>query len=95
MIVKGKTKSGFPFQIDSDKLLSWKFAKAMRDSENKKNGGKQVSGYVTMVEILLGDTQALEDHLGGDPSIEQISEEIGEMILKVRDEIKNSQSLSQ
>lgn len=99
MIVKGKTTSGFKYEVDSTAFSSWDYieATAMSQSENES---EQVQGYVNMVKLTMGKDgmKKLKEHLGEKMQFADVNREVTEITQKVVKEVKeakNSQSLQQ
>ena len=53
-MVKGKTKSGFKFEIDENKLNEWDVFEAIADMSSG-DAQRMVQGTVTFVNTVLGD----------------------------------------
>lgn len=83
-MIKGKTKSGFEYEISENCLKDWRFLtliKAMR----KHNQIKQVDAFVEYIEYLLGDegVERLSEHLvdeNGNVPIESVIAEFNEIM---------------
>ena len=66
MIVKGKTKSGFKFEVESKRTESWKFMDAIKIMKKKNSSDEaKVFAVMDLAEIILGDDglDALQEHL--------------------------------
>ena len=90
----GRTKSGFKYKIDENKLRSWEFVKLAK-ALSKDETGALVTDYI---EFVLGDdqAQALAEHSvhDGYSDIRIMLEEVTEIIRKVTDSTaKKSQPL--
>ncbi len=57
--VKGTTKSGFKFAIDSDVFKDWRFLRAVRKSGNS-TGEEQIDAGFEMIELLFNDPKEEE-----------------------------------
>lgn len=86
--IRGITKSGFDFEIDTDAADDWETLKIIRKTND------DASYIVDLAERLLNPEQLirLEEHcrVNGKVSISSINEEITEM-LNQADQLKNSQ----
>ena len=93
--MKGKTKSGFQFNIDERILDDWRVVDAIGLSESS-DASEQIQGARTLVDLILGtEKQKLLDFLaeknnGFVPTTEMVKV-IAEIITESR-ELKNSQS---
>ncbi len=62
-MVKGKTSSGFEFEVNEKVTKSWEFTKTVKLVKSRDDAD-QVSGVVDIVHMLLGNQEdALMDHL--------------------------------
>lgn len=80
------TKSGFKCRINKDIINSYAFLKMIAKLD------KNPISVVDLVTMLLGDQEdKLMKHLGGNPSVEEVSNEVSDIIeqLKNNDDIKN------
>ena len=87
-MIKGKTKSGFSFELDKDRLNNYELLEAIEELEENPLVLSRV------VNLLLGkeQTKRLKDHLRTENGIvptEKMSEEITE-IFQNQGETKNS-----
>lgn len=78
MIITGKTKSGFSYKIQRERLENYELLEAIGESE------ENASAMPKVVKLLLGkeQTNKLKDHLrteDGIVPIEKLSEEITEI----------------
>lgn len=84
---KGKTKSGFEFEIEDSTLESWELLEAINEVEDNP------VRIVKLVNLLLGDEQkkALVKHLGGRPSVADMNAAVTEIfdVCKSDASIKN------
>lgn len=84
---KGKTKSGFEFEIAQEVLESWELLETINEVEDNP------IRIVKLVTLLLGTEQKkkLIEHLGGHPTTVQMNEAITEIfnLCKENDNIKN------
>lgn len=81
------TNTGFKCKIDKSIINSYAFLKLIAKLEEKP------TLMVDIVSLLLGDQEEkLMKHLGGTPSIEEVSNEISNIIEKLKEdnETKNS-----
>lgn len=80
-MITGKTKSGFPFAISRNKIDSYKFLRMIDDADQNP------TRIVRLIFYLLGDQEnALLEHLGGDPSIEQMNEAVTDIFAAIRED---------
>lgn len=91
-MLKGKTKSGFSYNIDERKLKDFRMVKAIADVESP-DAGIQIRGMVDLANWLLGDrVEALEDHVRknneGFASVELVYAEVFE-IINSQNKLKN------
>ena len=87
-MIKGKTKSGFSYELDKERLNNYEFLEAIEELEENPLVLSRV------VNLLLGkeQTKKLKDHLRTENGIvptEKMSEEITE-IFQNQGETKNS-----
>lgn len=87
-MIKGKTKSGFSYELDKDRLNNYELLEAIEELEENPLVLSRV------VNLLLGkeQTKKLKDHIRNKDGIvptEKISEEITE-IFQNQGETKNS-----
>lgn len=92
--MKGKTKSGFKYNVNENIRTDWRFVKALADADSE-DASKQLSGATRMVNLLLGDEgeAKLEAHVAqedGVVPIERIMDEVREIITAIGDQLKNS-----
>lgn len=92
--MKGKTKSGFKYNVNENIRTDWRFVKALADADSE-DASKQLSGATRMVNLLLGDEgeAKLEAHVAQDDGvvpIERIMDEVREIITAIGDQLKNS-----
>lgn len=84
---KGKTKSGFEFEIAEETLESWELLETINEVEDEP------LKVVKLINLLLGTEQkkALIKHLGGKPSIFEMNAAITEIFnaCKSDETIKN------
>lgn len=93
--MKGKTKSGFKFDVNEAMLDDWETVKAIADMDSG-DASRSIQGIVKFVGMILGDDEKLlVDHIRGKNNgacpREVMFEEVVEIINSVK-EIKNSQS---
>lgn len=89
--VRGTTKSGFKFAIDSDVFKDWRFLRAVRRS-GSSTGEEQIDASFELIERLFNDPkeeerfyQFLADKNGGRVPAEVVGREAGE-IMKILQE---------
>lgn len=93
--MKGKTKSGFKFDIDERIVDDWRLIDAIGMAESS-DAGEQFKGTRLVVDLLFGDQKdALMEFIkskndGYVPAIE-VTNAVAEVISAVK-ELKNSQS---
>lgn len=60
--MKGKTKSGFKFDIDERIFDDWYFLEAIAKADNSENPSAMLAGTVELVNLMFGDdkTKLLE-----------------------------------
>lgn len=83
-MIKGKTKSGFKFEVRERLLDDWRFLNATQ-AMLKKDEQKQVDGLLKTVELVLDEkaTERLMEHLADEEGIvpiEKVIEEFGEIL---------------
>lgn len=95
--VKGKTTSGFAFEIDSNVFKDWRFLKAVRKANTEGNEAFEAS--LDMVAILFNDQKEEErfyDHLaeqnGGRVPVDVVGKEVGEIMKIVQDKSKEAKN---
>lgn len=85
--MKGKLASGFSFTVDENIINSWAMLEALNEAQD--NGLR----IIKVVNMLLGEEQKakLIKHLGGAPSVEDMSNAITEIFNAIREsKLKNS-----
>lgn len=95
--VKGKTTSGFAFEIDSNVFKDWRFLKAVRKAN--ADGEEALEASIDMVTILFNDQKEEDrfyDFLAGQNDgrvpVEVVGKEVGEILKIIQDkskEVKN------
>ena len=93
--MKGKTKSGFKFDVNEAVLDDWATMKAIADMDSG-DASRVLQGTVKFVNIVLGkDEDALVEHIrsknNGSCPQDAMYNEVMEIIDSLK-EIKNSQS---
>ena len=93
--MKGKTKSGFKFDVNDAVVDDWETMKAIADMDSG-DASRVLQGTVKFVNMVLGDNEAaLVEHIrsknNGVCSQESMFNEVMEIIDSMK-EIKNSQS---
>lgn len=94
-MIKGKTKTGFKFEIDERVLEDWNLLKAIGHAESE-DPSERIRGVMSLAELLLGDKEdALKKHIAdrndGFVPTAEMSEAITDILLQAK-ELKNSQS---
>lgn len=96
--VRGTTKSGFKFAIDSDVFKDWRFVRAARKA-NKGDGEAQIDGSFEMIEVLFNDSkeeerfyQFLAEKHGGRVPSDVVGQEIGEIMKIVQEKSKTAKN---
>ena len=92
--VKGTTKSGFKFAIDSDVFKDWRFLRAVRRA-NSGTGEEQVDAGFEMIERLFNNPKEeerfyefLAEKHGGRVPADVVGQEAGEIMRAVQDKAK-------
>lgn len=100
MVIKGKTKSGFTFEVERGRLKSWAFNKCLRRIRSR-NDEEKFDATMDMIDIILTSEQqdSLLEHLekrlpeeekaGGVPA-SAVLEELNDIIRKASEKEKNS-----
>lgn len=79
-MLKIETGTGFKCKVDENVLNRYSFVKLLSKLD------KNPAVITELVTMLLGDQEeALITHLGGDPSIEDISKEITDIFNAIKD----------
>lgn len=91
-MIKGKTKSGFSYNIDERKLSDFRMIRAIADVESA-DAGTQIKGMIDIAKWLLGDDiERLEEHIRKDndgyASVESVYAEVFE-IINSQNKLKN------
>lgn len=94
-MVKGKTESGFKFEIDERVLEDWRLVTNIEMAEST-NMTEKVKGVAALVHLLLGNNESkLMEHISkkndGFIPTECLIAELASMIRNAK-ELKNSQS---
>lgn len=92
-MIKGKTKSGFSYEIDERVLTDWNLLDAIGLSEST-DPSEQIRGVRNLVKLILGDKEdALKKHIAdkndGFVPVEKVSALVAEIITSAK-ELKNS-----
>ena len=95
--VKGKTKSGFAFEIDSNIFKDWLFLKALK--KMTANGDDSIDAVGDVIKTLFND-QNEEDRLiefiaqknDGRVPIDVIGKEVGEIMKIVQEKSKEAKN---
>ena len=90
--MKGKTSSGFKYEVDENVVNDWRFIKTV-NSANSKDDTKKIAGYINLVTLLLGEDgeERLCEHVkhpDGHVPNERISEEIVEIMQAIGEKQK-------
>lgn len=93
-MIKGKTSTGFAYEVNEKITTDWRFTKAIASSAAKDDSAK-IAGYINMITLLLGDDgeEKLCQHCmeeDGTIPTERISEEVLEIITAVGEQQKKS-----
>lgn len=95
--VKGKTSSGFAFEIDSDVFKDWRFLKAVRKAN--ANGKDALDASLDLVAFLFNDPKEeenfyefLADQNGGRVPVEVVGKEVGEIMKIVQEKSKEAKN---
>lgn len=95
--VKGKTSSGFSFEIDSDVFNDWRFLKAVRKSN--ANGKDALDASLDLVAFLFNDPKEEENFYeflagqnGGRVPVEVVGKEVGEIMKIVQEKSKEAKN---
>ncbi len=101
MLIKGKTKSGFAYEIESGITNSWKFANAIKRMQSRRSTDEdKFTATLEMVDIIFGEDgeDALVEHLektlppeelAGGVSVVAVLEEVKEILEKIGKTQKN------
>ena len=94
--MKGKTKSGFKFEINENKLRSWEFANLAEQLSDESQVGLAAPKYI---KFVLGDEQAdrLAEHTvhDGFSDITRMMEEVSEIVTMAGEQVKKSSASSE
>lgn len=95
--IKGKTSSGFAFEIDSDVFKDWRFLKAVRKAN--ANGKDALDASLDLVAFLFNDPKEeenfyefLADQNGGRVPVEVVGKEVGEIMKIVQEKSKEAKN---
>ncbi|MBQ4177614.1 MAG: hypothetical protein II640_09120 [Lachnospiraceae bacterium] len=96
--VKGKTTSGFAFEIDSNVFKDWRFLRALRKAN--ADGDDAFGSSMDMVAFLFNDQKQEDrfyDHLAaqnddGRVPIEVVGKEVGEIMKIVQEKSKEAKN---
>lgn len=97
-MIRGKTISGFEFEVDERCLNDWRLIKAITKSDSKDQV-EQLQAIVTMINILLGDEGEdklvgflIQNNEGYAPSEKMyaVVKEVFEEVKKINEEAKKS-----
>lgn len=96
--VKGKTSSGFAFEIDSDVFKDWRFLKAVRKAN--ANGKDALDASLDLVAFLFNDPKEEEsfyEFLAGQNDdgrvpVEVVGKEVGEIMKIVQEKSKEAKN---
>lgn len=86
-MIKGKTSTGFEYEVNEKILNDWRFTKAIAASA-AKDDARKVAGYTGLVTLLLGEDgeEALCTHCtqeDGTIPTEKISNEVLEILTEI------------
>lgn len=95
--IKGRTSSGFAFEIDSDVFKDWRFLKAVRKAN--ANGKDALDASLDLVAFLFNDPKEeenfyefLADQNGGRVPVEVVGKEVGEIMKIVQEKSKEAKN---
>lgn len=95
--VKGKTSSGFAFEIDSDVFKDWRFLKAVRKAN--ANGKDALDASLDLVAFLFNDPKEEENFYeflagqnGGRVPVDVVGKEVGEIMKIVQEKSKEAKN---
>ncbi len=96
--VKGKTKSGFEFSIDSDVFKDWRFLRVTRKASTTE-GEEQFNASMEMVALLFNDETEeekfysdLAEKNGGRVPVDVVGHEVGEIMKIVQEKSKEAKN---
>ena len=93
--MKGKTKSGFKFDIDERILDDWAFIKAIAKADDSENPSAMLAGTVELVSLMFGKNEkALMDHIRAHHDGFAPQEAVKDEILDVIEQSKNLKNSS-
>lgn len=96
--VKGKTASGFAFEIDSDVFKDWRFLKAVQDATSD-DGGEQLKASMKLVKVLFNDAKQedafyefLAKQNDGRVPVDVVGKEVGEIMKIITEKSKEAKN---
>lgn len=96
--VKGTTKSGFKFSIDSNIFNDWRFLRAARRA-TEADGETQIDASLELVALIFNDQkeeerfyQFLADQNGGRVPVELVGSEVGEIMAVIQEKSKEAKN---
>lgn len=96
--VKGKTKSGFAFEIDENVFSDWRFLKAARRATDGTDE-EQLDASLELVVLLFNDRKEeerfykfLADQNGGRVPVEVVGTEVGQIMKIVQEKSKEAKN---
>lgn len=88
-MIKGKTRTGFEFEINENIKTDWRFVRGFALTQKKAEGAEGVVNTVNFVSLILGENEeALYKHLEeklGEVQTEAVLNEVAD-IMKVLNE---------
>lgn len=97
-MVKGKTESGFEYEVDENKINDYRFITKLAALAKCEDGDDMEAAALMgeLVRILLGKTEEkrLLSHVqkNGVASFDDVSEEFSEILAGIRDQDENSKN---
>lgn len=92
-MVKGKTKSGFKFEVSKRLANDWRFTLALADMDSNDQS-RALAGSVAVVKLLLGDQEeAFYEHLKDEDGVvptEKVWAEVAEILEEMGKPAKKS-----
>lgn len=96
--VKGKTTSGFAFEIDSDVFKDWRFLEALEDATSD-DGAEQLRASMKLVKVLFNDAKQkdafyefLAKQNDGRVPVDVVGKEVGEIMKIVTEKSKEAKN---
>lgn len=91
-MIKGKTSTGFEFEVNEKIVTDWRFMKIMAATLSKEDG-RRIDGYTSLVNLMLGaeGEERLCAHCTDDDGMipmERISDEIVDIMNVINENSK-------